>query len=75
MTDITPKDLDLLSLDIMSSPEIGNHGSQVKLHSKRVGKIQNYTPNECGRFEFTLGTSVEVSGASWSSEQVQLAGL
>jgi hypothetical protein len=30
-----------------------------KLHSKRVEKIKNYTPNECKRLKTTLETSGE----------------
>jgi hypothetical protein len=33
-----------------------------KLHSKRVGKIQNHTPNEWERFKITLQTSVFFRG-------------
>ncbi len=35
-------------------------GEDVKLHSKRVGKMWNYTRNEWGRCKTTLETSVKV---------------
>jgi hypothetical protein len=38
-------------------------GEDVKLHSKRVGKMWNYTRNEWGRCEITLETSGKIGRA------------